>query len=89
LKTFSDLTTDFIPKGHSPHLHIHYAGNQDTTTFSFCDISKICLTEGTHVEVEEEVETVAEAPLVVAVVDLLSFESFGMYLVNPVLSSLC
>ena len=65
-------------------------------------------------EVEEEVETVAEAPLalpeaavaievevsvgvevaaaveaVVAVVDLLSFESFGMYLVNPVLSSLC
>jgi hypothetical protein len=89
LKTFSDLTTDFIPKGHSPHLHIHYAGNQDTTTFSFCDISKICLTEGTHVEVEEEVETVAEALLVVAVVDLLSFESFGMYLVNPVLSSLC
>jgi len=46
------------------------------------------------VEVEEEVETVAEAPLeavvaVVAVVDLLLFESFGMYLVNPVLSSLC
>lgn len=42
-------------------------------------------------EVEEEVETVAEAPLeaVVAVVDLLLFESFGMYLVNPVLSSLC
>jgi hypothetical protein len=89
LKTFSDLITDFIPKGHSPQLHIHYAGNQDTTTFSFCDISKICLTEGTHVEVEEEVETVAEALLVVAVVDLLSFESFGMYLVNPVLSSLC
>jgi hypothetical protein len=80
LKTFSDLITDFIPKGHSPQLHIHYAGNQDTTTFSFCDISKICLTEGTHVEVEEEVETVAEAPLA---------ESFGMYLVNPVLSSLC
>ena len=60
-------------------------------------------------EVEEEVETVAEAPLALseavvaievavsvgvevtaaAVVDLLSFESFGMYLVNPVLSSLC
>jgi hypothetical protein len=63
--------------------------------------------------VEEEVETVAEAPLAlceavvaievavsvgvevtaaaaaVVVVDLVRFESFGMYLVNPVLSSLC
>jgi hypothetical protein len=41
------------------------------------------------IEVAVSVGVEVTAAAVVVVVDLVRFESFGMYLVNPVLSSLC